>query len=133
METKRQKQIAELIKRQISMILLQEGSYIYGNSVLVTVTQVKLTPDFNIAKIYLSIFNTENKQEVILELQEANTRLRHNLASKMKHQMRRIPDLQYYIDDTIDEMYHVDQLLAKLEAEGQMGPKDVPGEENKDK
>ncbi|MBK8721623.1 MAG: 30S ribosome-binding factor RbfA [Saprospiraceae bacterium] len=133
METKRQKQIAELIKRQISMILLQEGSYIYGNSVLVTVTQVKLTPDFNIAKIYLSIFNTENKQEVILELQEANTRLRHNLASKMKHQMRRIPDLQYYIDDTIDEMYHVDQLLAKLEAEGQMGPKDVPGEDNKDK
>ncbi len=133
METKRQKQIAELIKRQISMILLQEGSYIYGNSVLVTVTQVKLTPDFNIAKIYLSIFNTENKQEVILELQEANTRLRHNLASKMKHQMRRIPDLQYYIDDTIDEMYHVDQLLAKLEAEGQMGPKDVLGEENKDK
>lgn len=133
METKRQKQIAELIKRQISMILLQEGSYIYGNSVLVTVTQVKLTPDFNIAKIYLSIFNTENKQEVILELQEANTRLRHNLASKMKHQMRRIPDLQYYIDDTIDEMYHVDQLLAKLEAEGQMGPKDVPSEENKDK
>lgn len=128
METKRQKQIAELIKRQISMILLQEGSYIYGNSVLVTVTQVKLTPDFNIAKIYLSIFNTENKQEVILELQEANTRLRHNLASKMKHQMRRIPDLQYYIDDTIDEMYHVDQLLAKLEAEGQMGPKDVPSE-----
>lgn len=133
METKRQKQIAELIKRQISMILLQEGSYIYGNSVLVTVTQVKLTPDFNIAKIYLSIFNTENKQEVILELQEANTRLRHNLASKMKHQMRRIPDLQYYIDDTIDEMYHVDQLLAKLEAEGQMGPKDVLDEENKDK
>ncbi len=123
METKRQKQVAELIKRTISMILLQEGSYIYGTGILVTVTQVKLTSDFATAKIYLSIFNTENKQAVILELQQANTRLRYNLASKMKHQMRRIPELQYYIDDTIDEIMHIDELFTRLEQEGQMGSK----------
>lgn len=130
METKRQKQIAELIKRQFSMILLQEGSYIYGNNVLVSVTNVKMTPDFNIAKIYLSIFNTENKQEVILELQEANARLRHNLASKLKNQMRRIPDLHFYIDETIDEMYHVEHLFNRLEAEGQMGTAENQDSEN---
>lgn len=129
METKRQKQVAELIKRTISMLLLQEGAYIYGTGILVTVTQVKLTSDFATAKIYLSIFNTENKPAVILELQEANTRLRYNLAGKLKHQMRRIPELQYYIDDTIDEIIHIDQLFTRLEKEGQMGTKEDDAEE----
>ena len=129
METKRQKQVAELIKRTISMLLLQEGAYIYGTGILVTVTQVKLTSDFATAKIYLSIFNTENKQAVILELQDANTRLRYNLAGKLKHQMRRIPELQYYIDDTIDEIIHIDQLFTRLEKEGQMGTKEDDAEE----
>ncbi len=57
-ESKRQLQVAETIKRNFGIVLQQEGSYIYGSEVLVTVTSVKLTPDFSQAKIYLSVYNT---------------------------------------------------------------------------
>ena len=70
METIKQQQTGELVKRNFSQILQQEGSYIYGSTILVTVTQVKMTPDLGLAKIYLSIFNTEHKQEPLLLLEE---------------------------------------------------------------
>ena len=70
MESIRQKQIAELIRRNFSTVLSEEGKYIYGQKVLVTVTTVKMSSDLQLAKIYLSIYNTENKQEPILELEE---------------------------------------------------------------
>ena len=76
METIKQKQIAELVKRNFSLVLQEEGSYVYGAAPLVTVTTVKITPDLGLAKIYLSVFNTENKQEVILEMEAEKPRLR---------------------------------------------------------
>jgi ribosome-binding factor A len=117
----RQKQVAEMIKRHFSVLLQQEGAYIYGTEPFVTVTNVKLTPDFNNAKIYLSIFNTENKQEVILEMEHQYIRLKQALAARIGKQMRRMPELQFFIDDTLDEMYRVDSLFQRLEAENQMG------------
>jgi ribosome-binding factor A len=117
----RQKQVAEMIKRHFSVLLQQEGGYIYGTKAFVTVTNVKMTPDFNIAKIYLSIFNTENKQEVILEMEHQYTRLKQALAARIGKQMRRMPELKFYIDDTLDEMYQVDTLFQRLEADNQMG------------
>lgn len=124
MEGKRQKQVAEMIKRHFSIMLQQEGSYIFGTGPFVTVTSVKMTPDFNIAKIYLSIFNTENKQEVILEMEDNYTRLKQALATRIGKRLRRMPDLQFYIDDTIDEMYRVEALFQKLEADNQMGKRE---------
>ena len=62
--------MAEQIKRNFSIVLQQEGSYIYGTEPFVTVTNVIMTPDFSIAKIYLSVFNTDNKQEVILMMED---------------------------------------------------------------
>ena len=76
MESIRQKQIAELIRRNFSTVLSEEGKYIYGQKVLVTVTTVKMSSDLQLAKIYLSIYNTENKQEPILELEEQYHRLK---------------------------------------------------------
>lgn len=110
-----------MIKRHFSVLLQQEGGYIYGTVPFVTVTNVKMTPDFNNAKIYLSIFNTENKQEVILEMENQYVRLKQGLAARIGKQMRRMPDLQFYIDDTLDEMYRVDTLFQRLEADNQMG------------
>ncbi len=121
MAGKRQLQVAELIKRHFSLMLQQEGSYVFGTEPFVTVTNVKMTPDFNIAKIYLSIFNTENKQEVILEMEDNYVRLKQALAARIGKQVRRMPELQFYIDDTLDEMYRVEALFQKLEADNQMG------------
>lgn len=117
----RQKQVAELIKRSFSTMLQQEGNYIYGTQPFVTVTEVQMTPDFSIAKIYLSIFNTENKQEVILTMEDQHHRLKQALAARVGKQLRRMPEIQFYIDDTLDEMERVDNLFKRLEADDQMG------------
>lgn len=124
METKRQRQVAELVKRNFSMVLQQEGSYLYGPEPLVTVTGVKVSPDFGLAKIYLSIYNTENKQAVILQMEEEIVRLRQSLAHRIRKHVRRIPDIAFYIDDTLDEMYRVDALFNRLRKENQMGSED---------
>ena len=116
MESIRQKQVGELIRRYFSMILTSEGSYIYGRDKLVTVTSIKMTPDLLVAKTYISVYGTEDKQEVILLLQDNYTRLRQSLAAKIGKQMRRMPDLEFFIDDTVDEMYRVEDLLNRIEA-----------------
>jgi len=129
METKRQRQVAELVKRNFSMVLQSEGVYIYGSAPLVTVTEVKMSPDMGIAKIYLSIWNTENKQAVMLQLHEENGRLRQALGNRLKRHVRRIPNIDLYEDETIDEMYRVDSLFDRLHDEKQMGDEDTPPEE----
>ena len=121
METKRQRQAAELVKRNFSLVLQQEGSYIYGPEPLVTVTSVKVSPDLGLAKIYLSVFNTENKQAVLLEMEEEMNRLRQSLAQRIRKHIRRIPEIAFFEDDTLDEMYRVNELFNRLYQENQMG------------
>ncbi|MDP4710725.1 MAG: 30S ribosome-binding factor RbfA [Saprospiraceae bacterium] len=121
METKRQKQVAELIKRNFSLVLQQEGSYIYGAQPLVTVTQVVVSPDMSLAKIYLSVYNKESKQEVILEMEHEVIRLKQALAHRVKKHLRRIPEINFYLDDTLDEMYRLNHLFDDLHAANQMG------------
>ncbi|MEM1327295.1 MAG: 30S ribosome-binding factor RbfA [Bacteroidota bacterium] len=121
MASKRQLQVAEQIKRNFGIILQQEGSYIYGTEPLVTVTSVKMSPDMGIAKIYLSVYNTEDKQSVILLMEEQYAQLRQSLGNRLKRHMRRIPELQFYEDDTLDEMYRLRNLFDQLGSENQMG------------
>jgi ribosome-binding factor A len=114
MESIRQKQVGELIRRYFSMILQEEGSNIYGRNKLVTITAIKMTPDLLVANVYVSVYGTEHKQEVILELEENHSHLRRALASKVGKQMRRVPDIAFFLDDTVDEMYRVDELLNRV-------------------
>ncbi len=115
METKRQQQTGEIIKRNFGIVLQQEGSYIYGSEILVTVTQVKMSPDLGIAKIYMSVYNTENKQAPILQLQENIHRLRQILGQRVRKHVRRIPHVQFYLDDTLDEMYRLNEIFNGLD------------------
>ena len=120
METKRQKQINELLRRQFSMVLIDEGTYIYDRA-MVTVTRCVVSPDLQSAKVYLSVFNTENKMEVMAAMNENIHQLRHALASKVGKQLRKIPELKFFLDETLDEFFRMDQILNKLRAENQMG------------
>jgi ribosome-binding factor A len=121
MDTIKQKQISELVKRNFSIVLQDEGTNIYGAKPLVTVTNVKVTPDLGQAKIYLSVYNTENKQEVLLEMEEEKNRLKQALGYRLRKLVRRIPDIDFYLDDTLDEMFRIDQLFGRLRADNQMG------------
>lgn len=121
MESKRQKQVAEVIRRNFGIVLQQQGNYIYGMEPLVTVTTVKITPDQSMAKIYLSVYNTENKQGVLLQLHDQIHPLKQALAQRIKKQVRRIPSIHLYLDDTLDEMYRLNSLFKKLDENKQMG------------
>ncbi len=121
MESKRQKQLAEIVKRNFGILLQQEGGLIYGNEVLVTVTSAVMSPDMSIAKIYLSVYNTENKQAVILKMEDNYHQLKQAFVHRVRRHMRRIPDLQFYIDDTLDEMYRLNALFDKLGDNKQLG------------
>ena len=120
METKRQKQINELLRRQFSMVLMEEGSYIFEKA-MVTVTRAVVSPDLQNAKIYVSVFNTENKAEVMVSLDEHLHQLRHALAKRVGKQLRRIPEIAFYLDESLDEYFRMEKILADLRANNQMG------------
>jgi ribosome-binding factor A len=120
-ENTRQQQMGELIRREFSVVLREIGGYVYGHDIMVTVTQVKVTADFGLAKIYLSIFNTENKQAVLLMMERETSRLKAGLATRVRKKVRRMPNINFYIDETLDEMYRVSDLFQRLEKENQMG------------
>ncbi len=114
MASKRQEQVAELIKRNFGVVLQQEGSYIYGDA-FVTVTQVQVTPDLSQAKLYISVFNTEDKQSVLLMMERETRKLKQSLAYRIRKHVRRIPDIAIYLDDTLDEMYKLNEIFDNLD------------------
>lgn len=123
-ETKRQRQVAEIVKRNMSTVMQQEGGLIYGFEVLVTVTGVKMSSDLGLAKVYLSVFNGDSKEEILEKVRAEDVRLRKLLAHRIRKQVRRIPNVAFYLDETIDEMYRVSDMFDRLYEEGQMGESD---------
>lgn len=118
-ETKRMLQVAEMIRRNFGIVLQQEGSYIYGTEPFVTVTNVKMSPDLGIAKIYVSVYNIDDKFNVIFAMEDEMERLRSSLYHRIRKQMRRMPLLQFYQDDTLDEMAKLNEVFDRIN-----GPKD---------
>ena len=114
MESKRQRQVAELIKRNFSSVLMQQGIYLYGNA-MVSVTDVKMSPDLRLAKIYVSIYNTDDKVEIYNILLKNTPSLKRELVSRIRKHVRRIPDIKIFKDDLLDEMYRIDRMLNDLE------------------
>jgi ribosome-binding factor A len=113
MDSKRQLQIGELIRRHFSPVFLQEGPYIYGQA-MVSISLVKVAPDLSMAKVYLSIFNTDNKEEVLQKVINHTHILKQGLASRIKNHVRRIPQLHFFLDETADELFNVDKLFDKI-------------------
>ena len=102
------------------MVLSPEGKYIYEDA-MVTVTGVKMSPDMSLAKIYVSIYNYENKQEVILMMEEHYARLKQAMHQRLKKQLRLMPEFRFYLDETLDEVYRLEALFKKLHEEKQFG------------
>ena len=125
MDSKQQSQISELIKRNFAPIFLEQGPYIFGDA-FVTVTQVKVTPDLAQAKIYLSIFQAQDKEGVLRQIVNHTHVLKQALAARIRQQVRRIPQIYFYFDETIDEMYKVNDMFDKIKT---MYPPAHPEEE----
>lgn len=112
MESTRQLKITRLIQKELGDYFLRETRQSYKNA-MITVTQVRVTKDLSIARIYLSLFATEDKESLMKLIQTNKNKIRHDLAQRIGKQVRIIPQLEFYLDDSLDYIEKIDQLLKK--------------------
>jgi ribosome-binding factor A len=113
-EGKRQKQVAAVLQEELNVIFRKLSlNMIEGG--MVSISSVKVTPDLLEARIYVSLFKIE-QPEVALKLIDNKTwEIKKLLADKVKHQLRRIPVLHYFVDDTLDHVFKMEAINLKLE------------------
>lgn len=109
MESTRQHKIARLIQKDLSMMFQQSQSSFGG--AMITVTKTYVTRDLSIAKIYLSIFNAKEKGGVLEQVREHAREIRHQLGQRERNQLRVIPELQFFEDDSLDYIENIENLL----------------------
>ena len=109
METTRQQKIARLIQKELSEIFRLQTAKMGG--VLVSVSAVRVSPDLSIARSYLSIFPSEKGKEIIESINHNAKSVRYELAQRVRYQLRKTPELTFFIDDSLDYIEHIDSLL----------------------
>ena len=114
METNRQKKIAGVLQKDLADIL-QSAARDGMKGVVISVTKVTVTSDLSQAKAYLSIFPTEKKEEIMEGIVANTPMIRHAIAMRTKNQLRRMPEMTFLIDDTLDYIDNIDQALKGLE------------------
>lgn len=112
MDSTRQQKYSRLIQKEIAEIFQFDVKGKFGN-IMITVTQVRVSPDLGVAKIYVSLFPVKEK-DVMLKLIKQNTaEIRGHLGRRIRHQARIIPELIFFIDDSLDYAEHIEKLLKK--------------------
>ena len=97
-----QKELSEIFRRQTAAM----------GGIMVSVSSVKVSPDLGIAKAYLSIFPSERAEEILSNIKAQSKTVRYELAGRVKEILRKCPDLQFYLDDSLDYIENIDRLLA---------------------
>lgn len=109
METTRQAKIGRLLQKELSEIFRRETAKTHG--VIVTVSAVRTSPDLSVAKAYLSVFPSEQGAGMLESINRSSKTIRYELAQKVRYQLRKVPELQFYIDDSLDYLENIDNLL----------------------
>lgn len=112
MSSVRLEKISSLIKRELSVIFQQNMNTTF-DGMMITVTTVRVSPDMGLAKAYLSFFPTEKKFEALKMVEDKTGLVRKLLAEKVGKQIRKIPELSFYMDDSLDYFEEIDRLLKK--------------------
>lgn len=109
METTRQNKIARLLQKELSEIFLLQTKSMPG--MLVSVSVVRISPDMSVARAYLSIFPSEKGEEMIKNINANMKSIRYELGKRVRHQPRIIPELKFFVDDSLDYLEKIDELL----------------------
>ena len=112
METTRQQKVARLIQKELADIF-QKKSSMLAPGALLTITVVRISPDLSFAKVYISIFPVTNKETILKKIKDSVKEIRGELGNKIKNQLRIVPELAFYIDDSLDYADKIDKLLNK--------------------
>lgn len=112
MESTRQNKVARMLQKDLGEIFQRlERDVLQGK--MVTITVVRMSPDLSLAKVYLSIFPSENKAEFVEHLKHYTKIIRNQLGQRVRNQLRIVPELAFFIDDSLDYVEKIDQLLKK--------------------
>lgn len=111
MQETRQNRISRLLQKELSLIFQSQTRMMHG--VMVSVTRVKVSPDLSICTAYLSIFPSEKGEEIIKAVNTNQATIRYDLGQRVRNQLRIIPELRFFIDDSLDYIDRIDELLKK--------------------
>lgn len=114
METQRQKKIGGLLQKDLADILQRAASE-GAPGTLISVSKVSVTTDLSIAKVYVSVFPSDKAKAVLKEITSAAPVIRHSLAQRTKNQLRRMPELSFFLDDSLDYIEKIDESLKQGE------------------
>ena len=109
METTRQNKISRLLQKELSEIFLLHTKSMPGT--LVSVSAVRISPDMSIARVYLSVFPSEKAEEMMKNINNNMKSIRYELGTRVRHQLRIIPELKFFVDDSLDYIEKIDSLL----------------------
>lgn len=116
MESKRQQKFAGVIQKDLAEIFQREGmNFLPG--IMVTITKVRVTPDLAIARVYLSFFNSTNNTLALNTIKSHSNEIRYKLGNRIKDQVRIVPQLDFFLDDTSDYVEHMDKIFDKISKE----------------
>ncbi|WP_128544151.1 30S ribosome-binding factor RbfA [Larkinella soli] len=114
MESKRQQKVARVLQKDLSEIFQRDARHLF-NGAFITVTSVRISPDLSIARVYLSFLAVKNREMLLDLIREKGRSIRQQLADRVRHQLRIVPELNFYIDDTADYAAKMDALFANLD------------------
>ena len=109
METTRQNKISRLLQKELSEIFLLQTKSMHGT--LVSVSAVRISPDMSIARVYLSVFPSEKAEEMVKNINDNMKSIRYELGTRVRYQLRIIPELKFFVDDSLDYIEKIDSLL----------------------
>ena len=109
METTRQNKISRLLQKELSEIFLLQTKAMPG--ILISVSAVRISADMSIARVYLSVFPSEKAEEMVKNINENMKSIRFELGTRVRHQLRIIPELKFFVDDSLDYIEKIDSLL----------------------
>jgi ribosome-binding factor A len=116
MESKRQQKFAGVIQQDLAAIFQREGMTLLPNT-MITITKVRVTPDLAIARVFLSFFNNGNNQVALNTIKAHASEIRYKLGARIKDQVRIIPQLEFFVDDTSDYVERMDKIFDKISKE----------------
>lgn len=109
MQETRQNKIARLLQKELSIIFQTQTRMMHG--VMISVTRCRVSPDLGICTAYLSVFPSEKGEEILRNINANEKTVRYELGTRVRHQLRIIPELRFFIDDSLDYIERIDELL----------------------
>lgn len=129
-ESRRQLKVASMFKEALAEILTRTGKSIYGNA-FVTVTNVRLTSDLLLARFNFSVYGSEEPDVVIEALNKHKPELKKALGEKIRNHVRRMPEMEFYKDNTLDYVFHMEDVFKKIREEDEQLKKEIAGKTEK--